>query len=148
MLRGLSFKELARYSMRVAVVPGHRLAKAKSLSLAQVAAEPLLAYDRKEYPEFHEMLAKVFQSIRVKPKIVEEHDGVNGLIAAVESGRGVALLPNLLSCMVGARLKLIPLTEPTPEIILGAAWKGDTAPPMVEQFIAAAAAVPPIDLSN
>ena len=42
MLRGLNFKELARYPMRVAVAPTHRLAKAKSLRLAQVAAEPLV----------------------------------------------------------------------------------------------------------
>jgi DNA-binding transcriptional LysR family regulator len=145
MLRGLGFQELARYPMRVAVSPKHRLARAKSVSLAQVAAEPLLAYSRDEYPEFHEQLAKIFHSIRPKPVIVEEHDGVTGLIIAVESGRGVALMPSLLSCMVGARLKLIPLTEAVPEVIVGAAWRGETAPPLVEQFIAAAAAVPPED---
>jgi len=145
MLRGLSFKEMARYPMRVAVAPKHRLAKAKTLSLAQVAAEPLLAYSRKEYPEAHEVLAKIFQSVRPKPRIVEEHDGVTGLIIAVESGRGVALLPSLLSCMAGARLKLIPLTEAVPEVIIGAVWKGKTAPPLAEQLIAAAAAIPPIE---
>jgi DNA-binding transcriptional LysR family regulator len=79
---------------------------------------------------------------------VEEHDGVTGIIAAVESGRGLALMPSLLSCMVGTRLKLIPLTEAAPEVIIGAAWKSEPAPPLVEQFIAAAAAVAPIDLSN
>jgi DNA-binding transcriptional LysR family regulator len=148
MLRGLSFKEMARYPMRVAVAPKHRLARAKSLSLAQVAAEPLLAYNRKEYPEVHELLAKIFHSIRPKPRIAEEHDGVTGLIIAVESGRGVALLPSLLSCTVGPRLKLIPLTEAVPEVVIGAAWKGETPPPLAEQFIAVASAVRPIDLSN
>jgi DNA-binding transcriptional LysR family regulator len=148
MLRGLNFKELARYPMRVAVAPTHRLAKAKSLRLAQVAAEPLVAYSRKDYPEYHDLLGKIFGSIRPKPGIVEEHDGVTGIIAAVESGRGLALMPSLLSCMVGTRLKLIPLTEAAPEVIIGAAWKSEPAPPLVEQFIAAAAAVAPIDLSN
>ncbi len=145
MLRGLSFKEMARYPMRVAVAPRHRLAKAKTLSLAQVAAEPMLAYSRKEYPEAHEALAKIFQSVRPKPRIVEELDGVTDLIIAVESGRGVALLPSLLSCMAGARLKLIPLRETVPEVIIGAVWKGKTAPPMAEEFIAAAAGVPPVE---
>ena len=50
-----------------------------------------------------------------------------------------------VALMVGARLKLIPLTEAVPEVIVGAAWKGETAPPLVERFIAAAAAVPPED---
>ena len=148
MLRGLSFKEMARYPVRVAVAPNHPLARAKALSLAQVAAEPLLAYSRKEYPEVHESLAKIFKSIRPKPKIVEEHDGVTDLIIAVESGRGLALMPSLLACSVGPRLKLIPLVEAVPEIVIGAVWKRGTVPPLVEQFIAIAAAVPPIGLSN
>jgi DNA-binding transcriptional LysR family regulator len=148
MLRGLSFKELARYPVRVAVAPKHHLARAKSLSLAQVAAEPLLAYSRKEYPEFLEELAKIFHSIRPKPRIAEEHDGVTGLIIAVESGRGVALLPSLLSCTVGPRLKLIPLVEAVPEIIIGAAWKGAAPPALAGQFIAVASEVRPIELSN
>ena len=92
MLRGLSFQEMARYPMRVAVAPKHRLAKAKTLSLAQVAAEPMLAYSRKEYPEAHEALAKIFHSIRPKPRIVEEHDGVTGLDrrGGIRARRGAA----------------------------------------------------------
>jgi DNA-binding transcriptional LysR family regulator len=91
------------------------------------------------------VLAKIFHSIRPKPRIVEEHDGVTGLIVAVESGRGVALLPSVLSCMAGARLKLIPLREAVPEVVIGAVWKGETAPPLAEQFIAAAAAARPVE---
>jgi DNA-binding transcriptional LysR family regulator len=147
-LRGLNFKELARYPLRVALAPHHRLARARALTLAQVAAEPLLAYSRKEYPEYHKQLAKIFASVRHKPKISEEHDGVTGIIAAVESGAGIALLPSLVSCMVGPRLKLIPLVEAVPEIVIGAVWKKEATSPLVEQFIAAAAAVPPLDLSN
>jgi LysR family transcriptional regulator, benzoate and cis,cis-muconate-responsive activator of ben and cat genes len=148
MLRGLSFKELARYPIRVALAPQHRLAKAKSLSLAQIASEPLLAYSRKEYPEYHEQLTKIFAALRPQPRIAEEHDGVTGIIAAVESGGGVALVPSLLSCMVGTRVKLIPLAEAVPEIVIGAVWKKETVSPLVEPFIAAAAAVPPLDLSK
>ncbi len=148
MLRGMSFKDMARYPMRVAVAPKHRLAEAKSLTLAQVATEPLLAYSRKEYPESHKMLAEIFHSIRPKPRIIEEHDGVTGLIIALESGRGVALLPSLLACTAGPRLKLIPLKETVTAVVIGAAWKGETAEPLVEQFVATAAAVRPIDVSR
>jgi DNA-binding transcriptional LysR family regulator len=148
MLRGLAFKELARYPFRVAMAPTHRLAAAKSLSLAQIAREPLLAYSRKEYPEAHEQLAAIFAAERLKPRVAEEYDGVTALIAAIESGRGLALMPSLIVCMVGARLRLAPLKGIAPEIIIGAAWKNLTHPPFLEQFIAAAAAVPPLDLSK
>ncbi len=144
MLRGLKFRELARYPVRVAVAPKHRLAKARSLSVTQIAAEPLLGYSHKEYPEYRELLARIFAGSRVKPRLAEEHDGVTSLIAAAESGSGVALVPSLLACMVGARLRLIPLTGTAPEVVIGAVWKDRALSMWGEAFITAAAAVPPL----
>ena len=144
--RGLHFEELAQYPMRVAAAPNHRLAKAKSLTLAQIAAEPLLAYRRKEYPEYHETMGRLFAGTKPGPKIAEEHDGVTSIIAAVESGRGIALVPSLLACMVGQRLKLIPISEATPDIIIGALWKKSS--PIVAAFVQAAKAVPPLEIPS
>jgi hypothetical protein len=36
---------------------------------------------------------------------------------------------------VGARLKLIPLADTLPEVIMGAVWKGITPSPLAGQFI-------------
>jgi DNA-binding transcriptional LysR family regulator len=66
---------------------------------------------------------------------VEEHDGVTSLVAAVEAGRGLALVPGSLSCMVGPRLKLIPLRELKNEVVVGAAWKPEKFSPVAEKFI-------------
>jgi DNA-binding transcriptional LysR family regulator len=139
-LRGLHFKELARYAMCVAVAPKHPLAKAKSVSLAQVAEEPLIAYSRKDYPEYHEMLDRIFAPVGRRPRIAGEHDGATSLIAAVESGRGIALVPECLSCMVGARLKLVPLRAGPPPVSVGAIWRTENGTGLVEQFIVAAKA--------
>ena len=138
MARGLEFKELASYPMRVAVAPKNPLAKAKSLTLAQIVREPLIAYSRKDYPEYHVMLEKLFASVGRKPRIAEEHDGVSGIVLAVESGAGFALVPSCVSCMVGPRLKLIPLAAAVPEIPVVAAWKKESLTEAVRQFIAAA----------
>lgn len=138
MLRGLHFEELARYAMRVAVAPGHPLAGKKSVTLAQVAREPLIAYTRDEYPEYHESVGKIFSDSGLKWKIAEEHDGVTSIIAAVEAGRGFALVPECVACMVGPRLKLIPLAVAIPEIPVGMVWRAGDIPAIVEQFIAAA----------
>ena len=126
MLRGLEFKELARYTMCVAVAPKHALARLKVITLAQVAGEPLIAYSRKEYPEYHAMLQKLFAATGRKPRIAEEHDGVTSIVAAVESGGGLALMPSCVACMAGPRLKLIPMAAPAPEIPVGAAWRNET----------------------
>lgn len=138
MLRGFHFEELARYAMRVAVAPKHALAKSKTLTLEQIAREPLIAYSRKDYPDYHTMLDKLFAPTGRKPRIVGEHDGVTSLIAAVESGHGFALVPECLACMVGERLKLIPFTHSLPPIPVGAIWWSETESGMAKHFIAAA----------
>ena len=108
-LRGLHFEELARDTVRLAVPRAHSLAGRRSATLAHVASEPLVVFSRKEYPESHEYLQRLFASIKAKPRIAEEHDSAASLIAAVESGTGVAVVPQSLACSTGPRLKLLPI---------------------------------------
>jgi LysR family transcriptional regulator, benzoate and cis,cis-muconate-responsive activator of ben and cat genes len=135
MLRGLQFQELVRYPVCVAFAPGHPLAKSKTVNLRQLADELLIAYSRKDYPEYHDILDVLFAGIR-KPRVAEEHDGITSIIAAVESSRGFALVPKCVQFMAGTRVKLVPLDPTPPPVPVGAAWKKETE--RVRQFIAAA----------
>ena len=138
LLREFAFAEIARYAMCVAVAPNHPLAKSKVLTLRQVAPEPLIGLNQKDYPEYHVETRKLFADAGLKPNFAEEHEGGTGIIAAVEAGRGVALVPSSLACIVGTRVKLIPLKPALPPIPVGALWlkKNETA--NVKNFIAAA----------
>jgi DNA-binding transcriptional LysR family regulator len=138
LLRGLRFEELARYAMCVAVAPNHPLAKLKFISLRQVAHEPLIAYSRKDYPEYHDEITALFAKVKSKPRIIEEHEGVTSLVAAVEAGRGIALVPSCLACMVGPRLKVVALKPTSDPLVVGAVYREDTAIGPVKKFIAAA----------
>jgi len=138
LLRGLNFEELARYEMCVAVAPKNPLAKLKFISLEQISREPLIAYSRKDYPEYHAMLKKLFATVGRKPKIVGEHDGVTSILAVVESSHGFALVPSCVACMAGPRLKLLPLRPALPPIPVVAVWRKDLETELVKQFIAAA----------
>ena len=102
-----------------------------------MADEPLIGYSRKDYPEYHVMLDKLFAPVGRKPRIAGEHDSVSSLIAAVESGNGLALVPECLACMVGERLKLIPLSESLPPISVGAVWRESDKSGLAKNFIAA-----------
>ena len=135
-LRGLQSEELARYAMCVAVAPNHLLAKLKYISLEQISREPLIAYSRKDYPEYHEMLEKLFATVGRRLRIAGEHDGATSLIAAVESGRGLALVPECLACMVGVRLKLLPLRPALPPIPVAAIWRREADSGLTGKFIA------------
>lgn len=139
-LRGLRFHELARYPICVAVAPGHRLARSRSVTLAKIVTEPLVGYSRADYPEYHASLAKMFAPVGGVPAIVEEHDSVTSLIAAVEAGRGVALVPSCMACLAGPRLKILTLTPELGPIVVGAVCRKAGGTPIAQKFVDAAAA--------
>jgi DNA-binding transcriptional LysR family regulator len=139
-LRGLSFHELARYPICVGVAPGHRFARSRSVTLARIASEPLIGYSRADYPEYHSSLDALFAREPRKPSIVEEHDSVTSLIAAVESGRGIALVPGCIACLAGPRLKILPLTPAPAPIVVGAVCRVESTSNIARKFIAAAGA--------
>ena len=136
-LGALTFGELRRYQVCVAVHPGHALAAAKQVGLKALSKERLVGYTQKDYPEYHEWLTELFAPLGKKPP-TEEHDSATSLIAAVESGRGVALVPESFACFVGARLKLIPLHPAPASFPVGAVRRKGKVAATVTDFIAAA----------
>lgn len=135
----LKFHELAQYPMCVAVAPGHPFARQDTVKLAQVSQQPLIAYSREDYPDYHASLPRIFAAPLRPPPIAEEHDSVTSLIAAVEAGRGVALAPSALACLAGERLKLIPLSPAPAPLIVGAVCLREGTSAQAAKFIAAAA---------
>ena len=80
------------YALRVAVARQHRFARMRKVRSVACSARPLAAYAQAEYLEYHEMLETIFTALEVRPGAVE-CDGATSLLAAVESGRGVAIVP-------------------------------------------------------
>jgi DNA-binding transcriptional LysR family regulator len=107
------------------------------LPIAQFARERLVAYSREDYPEYLGLLKALFRRHGFEPDPAEECDSATSLIAAVEAGRGIALVPSSLRCLAGPRLKLLPVTPAPPPVILGALSR---RPPsaLVSGFIAVA----------
>ncbi len=134
-LRKLASQELIRYPLCLAVSPRHALSKAKKADLDQILAEPLIIYSRSEYPEYYEMLVGLFGKSFRRLKIAEEHEGVSGIILGVESGAGVALVPECFACLVGPRLKLIPLDNQVVECPVMMAWKPPVTSLHLQQLI-------------
>jgi DNA-binding transcriptional LysR family regulator len=137
-LRALRFHELARYPLCVAVAPRHRLARRREVSLEDTVDESLIVYSQAEYPEYHQSLEKLFTQVRKAPLIAEEQESVTSLIAAVEAGRGIALVPSCLKCLAGPRLKILPLTPAREEVIVGAVCRKEGASLAAAKFIEAA----------
>lgn len=136
-LAGLQFQELRRYAVCLAVHPAHPLARARKVSVEQVAQERLVAYCLTDYPEYHTWLAHLFSASKRPLQIAEEHEGATSLIAAVEAGKGVALVPEGFQCLAGPRLKVRPLSPAPPPFVLGVAWRKGMISAAVDSFLAA-----------
>ena len=139
-LHGLRFHELARYPMCVAVAPGHRFTRQRALTLEKIVGEPFVGYSRVGYPEYHAAMEKIFEPTGRVPKIVEEHESVTSLIAAVEADHGIALVPDAMACLAGPRLKIVPIKPLIDPVVVGAVCCRTGTSVGAQKFIEAAAA--------
>jgi DNA-binding transcriptional LysR family regulator len=130
---GILFEEIVRYSVRVAVARHHRFARMAKVPLQRLLDEPLAAYVRGEYTEYFEMLERTFAHFKRKPEIAVECDGATSLLAAVESGRGVALVPEVFRSLAGSRVKLRPIAPAPAPMIVGCAYTSSSASTVTAQ---------------
>lgn len=137
MLRGLIFEKLVSHAICLAVNPGHALARLPRVTIARAAREPLIGYSEADYPEYRDHLAAMFASVKGRFRLVEEHESATSLIAAVEAGRGAALVPESLAGIAGSRLKFVPVKPAPPAVVVGAAWRERKPGPVMEQFLTA-----------
>jgi len=126
----IEFEPLRSYPFCVALAPGHPLTRLKSIPLAKVAAEPIVGFARKDYPEYLPFLERLFLPLGLKPRVVVECDSASSLITAVETGRGIALAISIFKIVTGKRLAFRPISGVSEEISVGIARarNGDVTP--------------------
>lgn len=116
--RGIEFHPLRRYPIVAAVPPGHALAGQHALSVPRLLNEPAVAYSHAEYPDYHDFLKRILGPSAKRLRIEEECDSGTSLLAAVESGKGIAIVSSIFEKTCGQRLRLIPLTPaPAPAVV-------------------------------
>jgi DNA-binding transcriptional LysR family regulator len=135
-MRGLAFAKLRTYSACVAFNRAHRLAGAKRVHLAALRDERLVVYSRAEYPEYHEWLNAILDgSLRDALATGEEHDNGTSIIAAVEAGRGIAVVPSIVASVAGTRLVFREI-QPKPEpVVVGLAYRRRHLGPAAQRFV-------------
>jgi DNA-binding transcriptional LysR family regulator len=135
-MQGLAFEKLRSYPVCVALGPTHRLVRARRIALGALNAERLIVYSREEYPEYHQWLNGLFgRAIQPLLHNAEEHDSGASLIAAVEAGRGVAIVASVFSSVAGPRLKLRELQPSPAPLVVGVAYHPRRLGPAARQFV-------------
>jgi DNA-binding transcriptional LysR family regulator len=127
-LHDVRYEELFHERVCVAVAPEHPFARRRAIPIAEVAAEPLIGLTREDYPNFYDYLSIIFSKVKQKPRVVEEHDSMSGIMSAVEAGTGVAIATDF-GYSFGNRVKFLHITpEPKPISVGITALKGRLSP--------------------
>jgi DNA-binding transcriptional LysR family regulator len=101
------------YGLVAAVSKHHPFVDLSTVSIAELVQQPIISLTQVSHPWFTAYIKDVLSVHSSSYKFVEEHDSDDSVLAAVEAGRGVALLYDVMSHVVGMRLVLKQLS-PTP----------------------------------
>jgi DNA-binding transcriptional LysR family regulator len=125
--RGLKWTPLVRAPWRLAVSRNHPLARRSQVTPLQVAGESLLVYSQRDYPEYWDMIASWLRGHRQQPRIAGEYSGAENLMAAVESGLGVAFVTTQMARLFPKRVQLITLSSAPEPVCIAAGHRANRA---------------------
>ena len=125
--RGLKWTPLMRAPWQLVVNRNHPLAHRSQVTPAEVAREPLLVFCQRDYPEYWDSITGWLRDHRQRPRIAGEYDGLESLMAAVESGLGVALLTSRTAQRLPKRVRLKKLTAAPEPVCIAAGHRDNRA---------------------
>jgi DNA-binding transcriptional LysR family regulator len=124
---GLKWTPLVRASWQLAVNRNHPLAQRSRVTPAEVARGPLLVFCQRDYSEYWDIVTGWLRAHRQRPAIAGEYDGVNSLMAAVESGLGIAIVTTSTTRLVPERVRLKALSAAPKPLCIAAGLRASRA---------------------
>lgn len=137
-IRGLLFEPLTASPIMLGVAPSHPLARRRAVTIEEVVAQPIVAYARREYPDYHDFLARVLGRAVKRLRIVEECDDGLSLVLAVAANTGVVVTAAALAHVAGSRLRFVPIRPAPPPLVVGVARRPGTLTGAAQALVACA----------
>ncbi|WP_335945534.1 LysR substrate-binding domain-containing protein [Pseudomonas sp. G166] len=97
---GYATECLVREPFVLAVPAGHPLASAETVGVQDLDGQPFLMYSHSAYPPFNELLTGMLRSARVAPQFVQWLGSSLTILALVNAGMGLALVPRCATSVV------------------------------------------------
>lgn len=129
---------LAEERFVLALHGSHPLAQRDYLSLADLAAQPLIVCSRAMAPAMHAHVTMAFAQQGLTPRLVQEYMQVSTALRLAECGIGAALVPSSVARSVLTQARLVPVLD-LPAIGIALAWDPDTARGPAQRLIEVAA---------
>jgi DNA-binding transcriptional LysR family regulator len=132
----LEFLFLLHETAVVAVSDRHPLASRKSVTIADLAEEPLIVPERRSRPHSHDLTMKLFAEARLQARIVQLANEKQTIVNLVAAELGVAIVPRWTSRMAARGICYIPLdASDMNRLTLAAAWTRGTRDPIRDEML-------------
>jgi len=139
--RSLRLAVIDREPLLLALPSGHPLAARKSVRLAEVAGDAFISQPRELAATLYDRLVKLAAKAGFKPRINQHAQQINGLLALVAAGLGLALVPATMRTVRLAGVSYVPLEDADAYLLLAAASRAHDHSPALEKFLATVAEV-------
>lgn len=133
--RALRLDVIDREPLLLALPTDHPLAGRQSLQLGEVAGEAFVVQPRELAATLYDRLVQLAAKADFHPLIRQQAQQLNGLIALVAAGMGLALVPASMQAVRLAGVSYVPLEDPDAYFLLALASRKDNPSPMLAQFL-------------
>ncbi|MGH6623173.1 MAG: LysR substrate-binding domain-containing protein [Burkholderiaceae bacterium] len=137
----LSIRSLERIGFIAALHQSHRLATRKRVSLADLAADPLIFPPRGVTPHQFDRINAAFRSAGLTPRLGQEASSVAAQLGFVACGLGYALVPVYARQIAIAGIAFVPLRAPVESVPLSLIWNQRRASTQMAAFLKRVTAV-------
>jgi DNA-binding transcriptional LysR family regulator len=137
--RDLRFDVIDREPLLLALPAGHPLASRSSLRLAEVAGDAFVSQPRELASTLYDRLVKLAATAGFQPTIAQHAQQINGLLALVAAGLGLALVPASMRTVQLAGISYVTLEDSDAYLLLAVASRAGDRSPALQQFLATVA---------
>jgi DNA-binding transcriptional LysR family regulator len=111
------------------------LKKKGKLALASLPALPLIIFPRAISPALYDAILSVFREAGITPEIGQQAIQMQTIVSLVSAGMGMALVPQSVSNLMRPGVEYRALSDATPLVETGLAWRRDNASPVLHGFL-------------
>lgn len=130
-----AFEPLMEVQLRLALTPGHRLAKLRRVPLAKLQEERFIMFKRSAAPATHDFILQVCRSAGFEPNIAKQSDRAQSILDLVAAGVGIAIIPEHFQ-RYRTELLLRHFIPNPPALSLCMVWRQDDHSPVLHSLCA------------
>lgn len=129
---GLVFETLTEEPFAVLLPPGHPLAERERVPLGALAGEAFVLFPRAVAPTLHDRIIAFCGAAGFRPRVVQESRSWLTIVALVEAGFGVSLVPGSFRKLQWGESVYRPLEEGHVRSVLALGWRAASLSPAAE----------------